>query len=253
MFFEVNNNKSFLSYVFASLLIILILNWVSQDLFVRFDLTDNKMFSLSKSSKSVVKKLTGGVSSLFKKNKVSYLEGTAKIINSNSVLVDKNTYNAKTILISTGSVPSTIKNVDVNEKNIVSSTGALEFSEVPKDLAVIGGGYIGLELGSVWKRLGSNVTVIEFSPNIVPTMDKDTADIFFKTLRGQGLNFLLNTGVESAKKEGDLATPKGIFKLGMLYYRKDRIKLTKCKIKTTVIKKNMGFFLKKCLCINLIF
>ena len=75
--------------------------------------------------------------------------------------------------------------------------------EVPKDLAVIGGGYIGLELGSVWKRLGSNVTVIEFSPNIVPTMDKDTADIFFKTLKGQGLNFLLNTGVESAKKEGD--------------------------------------------------
>ena len=160
----------------------------------------NKMMS---NKESVVKKLTGGVSSLFKKNKVSYLEGTAKIINSNSVLVDKNTYNAKTILISTGSVPSTIKNVDVDEKNIVSSTGALEFSEVPKDLAVIGGGYIGLELGSVWKRLGSNVTVIEFSPNIVPTMDKDTADIFFKTLRGQGLNFLLNTGVESAKNEGD--------------------------------------------------
>ena len=160
----------------------------------------NKMMS---NKESVVKKLTGGISSLFKKNKVSHIEGTAKIISSNSVLVNKNTYNAKTILISTGSVPSTIKNVEVDEKNIVSSTGALELSEVPKDLAVIGGGYIGLELGSVWKRLGSNVTVIEFSPNIVPTMDKDTADIFFKTLKGQGLNFLMNTGVESAKKEGD--------------------------------------------------
>ena len=77
----------------------------------------------------------------------------------------------------------------------------MEFSSVPKNLAVIGGGYIGLELGSVWKRLGSNVTVIEFSENIVPTMDTDTASIFFKTLKGQGLKFLLNTGVEKAKKE----------------------------------------------------
>ena len=81
-------------------------------------------------------------------------------------------FNAKNILISTGSVPSKIKNVEIDEKDIVSSTGALEFSSVPKNLAVIGGGYIGLELGSVWKRLGSNVTVIEFSENIVPTMDK---------------------------------------------------------------------------------
>ena len=77
----------------------------------------------------------------------------------------------------------------------------MEFTSVPKNLAVIGGGYIGLELGSVWKRLGSNVTVIEFSENIVPTMDTDTAGIFFKTLKGQGLKFLLNTGVEKAKKE----------------------------------------------------
>ena len=105
-------------------------------------------------------------------------------------------------MIATGSVPSEINNVDIDEKDIVSSTGALEFSSIPKNLAVIGGGYIGLELGSVWKRLGSNVTVIEFSENIVPTMDEDTASIFFKTLKGQGLKFLLNTGVEKAKKEG---------------------------------------------------
>ena len=85
----------------------------------------------------------------------------------------------------------------------MSSTGALDFSEVPKKLAVIGGGYIGLELGSVWKRLGSNVTVIEFSPNIVPTMDKDTAEIFFKTLKRQGLKFLMSTAVESANEEKD--------------------------------------------------
>ncbi|MEC8099687.1 MAG: FAD-dependent oxidoreductase [Pseudomonadota bacterium] len=118
-------------------------------------------------------------------------------------MLKNNNYFAKNILISTGSVPSTIKNVEVDEKNVVTSTGALQFSEVPKNLAVIGGGYIGLELGSVWNRLGSNVTVIEFSPNIVPTMDIDTADIFYKTLKEQGLKFLMSTGVKSAKLKGD--------------------------------------------------
>ena len=158
---------------------------------------------MMKNKESVVNKLTSGISSLFKKNKVKYLHGEAKITGSNSVAIDSNTFKAKTILISTGSVPSTISNVIVDEKNIVSSTGALDFSEVPRELAVIGGGYIGLELGSVWKRLGSNVTVIEFSPNIVPTMDKDTAEIFFKTLKRQGLKFLMSTAVESANKEKD--------------------------------------------------
>ena len=154
----------------------------------------------------IVGKLTGGINSLFKKNKVTFLQGSAKIIGSNLVEIENSTFQAKTILISTGSVPSEIKNIEVDEKNIVTSTGALDFTEVPKKLAVIGGGYIGLELGSVWKRLGSEVTVIEFSPSIVPTMDVDTAEIFFKTLKNQGLNFLLNTKVESANIEnGDIS------------------------------------------------
>ncbi len=164
---------------------------------VKVDLS--KMMS---NKSSTVKKLTDGVGFLLKKNNVSFLEGSAKITGNNSVSVNGERFSTKNILIATGSVPSKIKNVDIDEKDIVSSTGALEFSSVPKNLAVIGGGYIGLELGSVWKRLGSNVTVIEFSENIVPTMDKDTASIFFKTLKGQGLKFLLNTGVEKAKKEG---------------------------------------------------
>ncbi len=164
------------------------------------ELDFNKMMN---NKSNVVKKLTSSISFLFKKNNVNYLEGEAKITGSNLVSVNNNSFKAKVILISTGSVPSTIKNVDVDEKMIVSSTGALEFSSIPKNLAVIGGGYIGLELGSVWKRLGSNVTVIEFAPNIVPTMDEDTASIFFKTLNRQGLNFLLNTGVESAQKSQD--------------------------------------------------
>ena len=149
----------------------------------------------------IVRKLTGGIDSLFKKNKVTYLQGSAKIVDGNSVEIDNTIFQAKTILISTGSVPSDVKNIEIDEKNIVTSTGALDFSEVPKKLAVIGGGYIGLELGSVWKRLGSDVTVIEFSPSIVPSMDEDTAEIFFKTLKNQGLNFFLNTKVESAKIE----------------------------------------------------
>ncbi len=164
---------------------------------VKVDLS--KMMS---NKSSTVKKLTDGVGFLLKKNNVSFLEGSAKITGNNSVSVNGERFSTKNILIATGSVPSKIKNVDIDEKDIVSSTGALEFSSVPKNLAVIGGGYIGLELGSVWKRLGSNVTVIEFSENIVPTMDQDTASIFFKTLKGQGLKFLLNTGVEKAKKEG---------------------------------------------------
>ena len=100
-------------------------------------------------------------------------------------------------------MPSTIPGIDIDEKNIVSSTGALEFEKVPKKLAVIGGGYIGLELGSVWKRLGADVTVIEFSDTLVPTMDKDIAKIFHSTLTKQGINFMLSTKVEGAlnKKE----------------------------------------------------
>ncbi len=152
---------------------------------------------------STVKKLTDGVSFLLKKNKVSFLEGTAEIVDNNSVSVNDERFFTKNILIATGSIPSKINNVEIDEKDIVSSTGALEFSSIPKNLAVIGAGYIGLELGSVWKRLGSKVTVIEFSENIVPTMDEDTASIFFKTLREQGLKFLLNTGVVKATRKNN--------------------------------------------------
>ena len=165
---------------------------------VKVDL--NKMM---RNKSDAVKKLTDGIEFLFKKNNVSFLEGSAKIVENNTVSVNGERFNAKNILIATGSVPSNIKNVEIDEIDIVSSTGALEFKSVPENLAVIGGGYIGLELGSVWKRLGSNVTIIEFSENIVPTMDTDTAGIFFKTLKGQGLKFLLNTGVEKAKKKSN--------------------------------------------------
>ena len=109
------------------------------------------------------------------------------------VVVDK--YNSKNIVISTGSIPTSLPGIKIDEKIIVSSTGALSFSKVPKKLIIIGGGYIGLEMGSVWKRLGSNVTVVEFLDHIIPGMDKDISTEFQKILNKQGINFKLNSKV----------------------------------------------------------
>jgi dihydrolipoamide dehydrogenase len=150
--------------------------------------------------------LTKGVDFLFKKNKVTHLMGEGSILDSNTVKVTSSekteNYKAKKIIIATGSSPTSLPDVTIDEKNIVSSTGALSFEKVPKELVIIGGGYIGLELGSVWKRLGSNVTVIEFLDHIIPGMDRDISQEFLKILKKQGINFKLNskvTGVSNVK------------------------------------------------------
>ena len=122
--------------------------------------------------------LTKGIEFLFKKNKITHLRGEGLIKDQHSVIVKdhsnkKNEYKAKKIIISTGSVPSSLPGIEIDEKIIVSSTGALSFDKIPKDLVIIGGGYIGLEMGSVWSRLGSKVTVVEFLENIIPEMDRD--------------------------------------------------------------------------------
>jgi len=114
-------------------------------------------------------------------------------INKNTDLGKKIKYTAKNIVISTGSIPTSLPGIKIDEKIIVSSTGALTFDQPPKELIVIGGGYIGLELSSVWKRLGSNVTVIEFLDHILPGMDKDISNEFLKILTKQGINFKLNS------------------------------------------------------------
>ena len=133
---------------------------------------------------------------LFKKNKVTHLKGTGSIVSANKVSVKNNgkkiDYNSKNIVISTGSKPSFLPNIAIDEKIIVSSTGALSFSKVPKNLIIIGGGYIGLEMGSIWKRLGSNITVVEFLDHIVPGMDQDISKEFLKILTKQGIEFKLN-------------------------------------------------------------
>ncbi|MFV9948569.1 dihydrolipoyl dehydrogenase [Rickettsia conorii] len=147
----------------------------------------------------VVLDLTKGIESLFAKNKVTRIKGEAKIISSNIVEVNKEQIKAKNILITTGSSAIEIPNIKIDEEFIVSSTGALKLSKVPENLIVVGGGYIGLELGSVWRRLGAKVTVIEYALSIVPMLDKEIATQFMKLQQKQGIEFKLNTKVLSAE------------------------------------------------------
>jgi dihydrolipoamide dehydrogenase len=140
-----------------------------------------------------------GVEFLFKKNKVTWLKGSARLAGAGQVDVDGTLYGAKHIVIATGSESVPLPGVTVDEKRIVSSTGALELSEVPKHLVVIGGGYIGLELGSVWHRLGAEVTVVEFLDRLVPGMDGEVGKTFERVLAKQGLKFRLGTKVTGAE------------------------------------------------------
>jgi dihydrolipoamide dehydrogenase len=161
----------------------------------------SKMMSNKEKS---VKVLTKGVEFLFKKNKVTYFIGKGVIFSKDDVVIYENNnkrtnIKAKNIVIATGSSPTSLPGIEIDEKNIVSSTGALSFSEVPKDLVVIGGGYIGLEMGSVWSRLGSNVTVVEYLDFITPGMDKEVSSEFQKILVKQGIKFKLNNKVTSVK------------------------------------------------------
>ena len=144
--------------------------------------------------------LTKGVEFLFKKNKITHLKGNGSITSNNTVTVTddsgkKYSCKAKNIVISTGSVPASLPGIKIDKKIVVSSTEALSFDRVPKALIIIGGGYIGLEMGSVWKRLGSKVTVIEFFDSIIPEMDRDISAEFLKILTKQGINFKLNSKV----------------------------------------------------------
>lgn len=158
----------------------------------------------------VVTANTKGVEFLFKKNKVDRIEGTGRIAGAGAVVVKgkdgkETSYNAKAIVIATGSDSMPLKGVEVDEQRIVSSTGALALAEVPKRLVVIGGGYIGLEMGSVWQRLGSQVTVVEFLERVLPGMDGEVSQQMQRILGRQGMTFKLGTKVTSAK-----VTNKGV-------------------------------------------
>lgn len=146
---------------------------------------------------------TKGIEFLFKKNKVTWLKGAARFTAGNTVEVEGKAYEAKHIVIATGSESVPLKGVEVDEKRIVTSTGALELDKVPGHLVVIGGGVIGLELGSVWRRLGAEVTVIEFLDRITPTMDGEISKNFQQILTKQGFKFKLGYKVTSAVPDGE--------------------------------------------------
>ncbi len=153
----------------------------------------------------VVGDLTKGIEFLFKKNKVDYLAGTGTLSGPGAVaLTDaagrESELAAENIVIATGSDHMELPGVDIDEKRIVSSTGALALSRVPKHLLVVGGGYIGLELGSVWLRLGAKVSVVEFLERIVPGMDGEIANAFQRVLKKQGMQFRLSSKVTGAKR-----------------------------------------------------
>lgn len=148
--------------------------------------------------------LTKGIEFLFKKNKVDWVKGAGKISGPGKVEVTAEdgsvtTLEAKNIVIATGSEPSPLPGVEIDQKRIVDSTGALSLPEVPKSLVVIGAGIIGLELGSVWRRLGAEVTVVEFLDRITPGMDAETAKTFQRSLTKQGMQFKLGSKVTGAK------------------------------------------------------
>ena len=160
---------------------------------------------MMKNKEKAVTVLTKGIEFLFKKNKVTYFKGTGSITGTNQISIkssdNKNeTIEAKNIIIATGSDPVSLPGVEFDEEKIVSSTGALSLKEVPKKLVVVGGGYIGLEMGSVWSRLGSEVQVVEFLDHITPGMDKEISNEFQKLLKKQGINFNLKTKVETISK-----------------------------------------------------
>ena len=153
--------------------------------------------------------LTDGIKFLFKKNKITHIQGFGKITGKNEVTVlnDDNdqVITGKNIVIATGSEVAVPENVIIDEKDILSSTGALSLDKVPEELVIVGAGYIGLEMGSVWSRLGSKVTVIEYADRIVPNMDKEISNQFQKILIKQGIDFKLSTAFKKInKKDGKL-------------------------------------------------
>jgi dihydrolipoamide dehydrogenase len=155
----------------------------------------------------VVETLTKGIEGLFKKNKVTYFVGHGRIAGPGKVEVElndggKQTLETRNIVIATGSESTPLPGIEVDEKRIVSSTGALELAQVPEHLVVIGAGYIGLEMGAVWQRLGSKVTVVEFLDRVTPGMDGEVSKQFQRILAKQGLEFKLNTKVTGVDSKG---------------------------------------------------
>jgi len=174
---------------------------------------------MMKSKDKAVTVLTKGVEFLLKKNKVTYFKGHGSFKSKTEILIrdDKNkeiTIQTEKTVIATGSIPVSLPGIDIDEKIIISSTGALKLEKVPKKMVVVGGGYIGLEMGSVWSRLGAEVQVVEFLDHITPGMDKEISSEFMKILKKQGIKFNMQNKVETIKKNASGAIVSTVDKEG---------------------------------------
>ncbi len=174
---------------------------------------------MMKSKEKAVTVLTKGVEFLLKKNKVTYYKGVGSFKSKNEIsIIDKDNHEtlifSEKVIIATGSVPVALPGISFDEKIIVSSTGVLKLDKVPKKLMVVGGGYIGLEMGSVWSRLGSEVHVVEFLDHITPGMDKEISNEFMKILKKQGIKFHMQHKVEKITKKNSSANVLTIDKDG---------------------------------------
>jgi dihydrolipoamide dehydrogenase len=156
--------------------------------------------------RDAVTQLTGGIAFLFKKNKVDWLKGRGAFVDAHTVQIGEQTVTAKNVVIATGSSVTPLPGVEIDQKVVVDSTGALELSKVPEHLVVIGGGVIGLELGSVWGRLGAKVTCVEYLDQVLPGFDGDVRKEANKIFKKQGFDFKLSTKVTGVTVDGDRAT-----------------------------------------------
>jgi len=173
---------------------------------LRFDLSQ----MMSRKDK-IVSNLTQGIQYLFRKNNVIFIQGTATFLSPTSLTItkeagDSQTLTASKIVIATGSAPVVLPNVNIDEKVIVTSTGALSLERVAERMVIIGGGYIGLEIGSVWRRLGAQVTVVEYMDTIVPQMDREISAAFLRSLKALGIEFQLGTRVLGIHRQDEGAT-----------------------------------------------
>ena len=150
----------------------------------------------------IVGQNTKGIEFLFKKNKIDLIKGWGKIIGPGKISVNSEIYNSKSIILATGSEPSKLSGLKIDEKKIVTSTGALRLDKIPESMVIVGAGVIGLELGSVYSRLGSKVTVIEYLEEITPGLDVETAKTFRRVLGKQGIKFILGAAVQSTEEIG---------------------------------------------------
>ncbi len=174
---------------------------------------------MMKNKDKAVTVLTKGVEFLLKKNKVTYFKGTGSFKSANEISIHSQEnkeilIQTEKTIIATGSEPVSLPGIEIDEKVIVSSTGALKLDKVPKKMVVVGGGYIGLEMGSVWSRLGAEVQVVEFLDHITPGMDKEISSEFMKILKKQGIKFNMQNKVETIKKNKSGAVVSTIDKNG---------------------------------------